>query len=227
MPLLMIALLPLAACVIRADLPEPWQYRIEPLNEQVERNGCVVAEICQHSLSFSGPEQAQAVNAYLLLCQGLRLAEYKAWAERYLEELEFNGVLLEDRIFFWWEESCHVFYNDGAILSITMELLHKKADGANPATHRYAYNFDAATGELLTLEHIWGEQAYEQAAAKIYAEIEQSGLLDNYYADLEYLLLHNLHPECWYMDDKNIYIIYDTYSIAPYAAGTVEFKLAK
>ncbi|MCL1905972.1 MAG: hypothetical protein FWG06_03070, partial [Clostridiales bacterium] len=69
--------------------PEPWHYKKEPITEQVERYGYVVAEIRLNSLTFSGPGQTQAVNEHLLFYQGLKLAEYRAWAERYFDEAKF------------------------------------------------------------------------------------------------------------------------------------------
>jgi hypothetical protein len=224
---LMLMMLTLAACVIRADSLKPWPYQSEPLKEQITRQGHTVAEIRLENLVFSGPPQARVVNEQLLFYQELKLAEFRDLAARYFADAEFNGETLENRIYFTQEESCRIFYNDGRNLSIVMDNTAYFSGEPHSITYRYAYNFDALSGGLLALEDIWGEQAREKAAAEIYARIEREGRLEEYVGDLDRVLLQNLSPHHWYMDNANIYIVYDPYVIAPYAAGIVEFKLPR
>ncbi|MCL2496198.1 MAG: RsiV family protein [Clostridiales bacterium] len=217
----------LSACAAETDGPRPWTYRIETVREQIERHGTTAAQIRLEKPLFSGAQAVDGVNEWLSFYQELKLADFMDYAAQRLDDMEFNGETLEDRIYYYIEESCNIFHNDGLFLSIVLDKLTVSAGEPHPTTYRYAYNFDAATGEALALEDIWGEQAREKAAREVCALIESEGRLDKYYEDLAYLLRHGFDPDCWYMDDKNIHIIYNPYVIAPYAAGVQEFSLPK
>jgi len=224
LPLLLTAL---TACVAATDGFKPWVYQIEPANEQIERHGNVTAQIRLEKPVFSGSEAADAVNGWLSLEQELKLAAFRDHARQRLDDMEFNGEPVEERLYIDEEESCKIFYNDGVILSIVIDKSAYFAGEPHPAIYRYAYNFDAATGKFLALEDIWGGQAREKAAREIYARIENQGQANNYYPDLAHNLLQGLDAKCWYMDSQNVYIVYNPYTIAPYAAGTLEFALPK
>jgi hypothetical protein len=221
----------LAACTFASGDPAPWAYQNEQhtlLAQWGEGEQTPFARLTQAWPHFSGRKRAvKAVNEYLLKMREKRQGEFSSAAYQYLAGLEFNGETLYNAIYITHEESAAVFYNDGLTVSVVIDGSSYFSGGPHALPYRCAYNFDALSGALLTLEDIWGVEARRHAAAEIYAAIESAGRLDEYLDGLGALLPQKLQADHWYMDASNIYIFYDPYDIAPYAAGIVEFVLPR
>lgn len=205
-----------------------WQFREEPLQRiQLSRQDSVRAEIRFPALTLSGHRQAKNINRQLNELRLAKLDAYREWAEQRLDEAEFNDSLPQEQLYCYVDANFSVFCGSKLYLSLVLNEYEHIYDAPHPMIRCYGYSFDSATGQRLTLEDIWGEGAREKAAAEIYAQIELEGRTGDYFPDLRENLLSNLGEENWYVDDENLYIIYNPYEIAAYAMGVQEFKLRK
>lgn len=229
----------LAACAPKENGPVPWQVeRVEDIRQGIyyadglavdldEQEGEPLAEVHVGVVQFSGADAATLVNERLMALWKQKLGEYMRNAQQAVIDAEFNGQLMPGQICYTQRETPAVTLNDGSLISLVMDGYTHTLGAAHSSIYRYAYNFDASSGQMFSLQDIWGEDAWERAAMEIYAQIESEGRLDDFYPGLKDNLLACLNENSWHSDGTNIYIIYNPYSIGPYALGIVEFTLPK
>lgn len=120
-----------------------------------------------------------------------------------------------------------LYYADGDLVSVVFDCYQQTAGAAQPSVERYGYVYDALSGARLTLDALLGADYAESAVSGILRLINQAGEKEQYYPDLERLLLARLDPAGgWYADGEQVYIIYQPYTIAPGTLGLLEFPLA-
>lgn len=226
--MLLLCLLPLlAACPDSNQVYEPIP-GTDDCFHTIYREGERVAEVNISPVAFRDSTKfAQPVQEQLALLWRQRLEQLAAKAERVVADKEFNNNLPPWQVCYTVEEFPTDLYADNRLISITLEGSEYTLGEAHTFNYRYTCNLDAVTGQQLTLEDFWGADAREKAAAQIYAQIESEGRLDDFYPGLEENLLLNISADSWYMSVKSIHIIYNPYSIGPYALGIVEFALPK
>ena len=116
---------------------------------------------------------------------------------------------------------------DGKIVSLC-ELAYSYTGGAHGTTVKSGYNFDASTGNLLTLSSIAVDPARLKSSAKEYILEALSGpqaedymLFDNYESSIDYVF----DEGSWYMTDNGVVFIAGQYLIAPFSSGILEFEV--
>ncbi|MFD1957732.1 PdaC/SigV domain-containing protein [Paenibacillus thailandensis] len=112
---------------------------------------------------------------------------------------------------------------DGGTLSLTVQS-YFYTGGAHGMTRVDTYNaVNGATAETITLDKALGSgyKAIAEKAVKAAAAAEPDVYFADAAAELE---ITNDHP--FYVKDGDVYLVFQPYEIAPYAAGIVEIKAA-
>lgn len=225
--LCMLLLLGLSACR-QAEAPELQPLLSEPapsLVEEVRQDGQVILSITLGQLTLSGSKAAGQINQQIQELEQARLAAVLAAAQPSLDLLEHDGQQQFATPYYVFDTSMQVVGNDGQIISLLVEAYEHYQGAAHPLTCQYAYTFDAVSGQRLELSNYWGEEATERIAAAIYSQIEAAANLDLYFDGLAENLHSALTEQSWYTDGDTLYIIYNPYDIAAYAAGIQTFTL--
>lgn len=115
---------------------------------------------------------------------------------------------------------------DDSIISLTSEEYYYMG-GAHGQTIKSGLNFDAATGELLTLQDISTDKDALIDSAKSYilmvckSPYYQELLFDDYEESIPSILVDGN----WYFSKGGLTFIANQYEIAPYVAGIIEFTI--
>lgn len=176
---------------------------------------------------FSGSAGASAINEQLLALQEERLAQALANARINLQLAQENGEWDSSLPYYTYDATLRQALNDGQYLSLVLDVYEYTQGAAHPITYRYGYTFDALTGQRLTLEEIWGEEAIPQIAETIYRQIADTGQTADYFPNLSENLQASLGPDDWYLAEDDLHIIYNPYEIAAYVFGIQDFSLAR
>lgn len=117
-----------------------------------------------------------------------------------------------------------VEYNEGGILSIVMQL-YSYTGGAHGVTTVLPLNFDLDTGNAGVLEDFLGDSSnYNDIIINfIRKEVEKKPGI--YFEDSVAKYDHVPYNQKFFLTPEGVTIVFDEYQIAPYAAGTVEFKI--
>ncbi|MDD3416085.1 MAG: DUF3298 domain-containing protein [Lachnospiraceae bacterium] len=133
--------------------------------------------------------------------------------EDYYYGYSFSGSFSRERI-------------DHSVISLTSEEYYYMG-GAHGQTIKSGLNFDAATGELLTLQDISTNKDALIESAKSYiltvckSPYYQELLFDDYEESIPSILVDGN----WYFSKGGLTFIANQYEIAPYVAGIIEFTI--
>ena len=121
--------------------------------------------------------------------------------------------------------SYSLHYYDEQVVSIISDIYTPATASAHEELLRYAYNYDLKTGERLKLADILGKDFMETMVSHIYKRVNEANELQHYYENLEQQLVENFSENQWYMDSENVYVVYQSYQIAPYSWGMRIFDI--
>lgn len=124
--------------------------------------------------------------------------------------------------------------NDGKVLSFFVSFDNFEG-GAHGSYMEYGLNFDAETGEVLTIEDIAQDKAafQEISVQEMLRQCEdlkaQGMLFDDEILEsvggLQGIMESKMEGEEWYFTEEGIRFISNIYEIAPYAAGNFQFDI--
>lgn len=192
-----------------------------------EALAAIQADLITH---FFGKEYAslsldEAINDYVAFSREEYIANNRAYAERLAEdEDEYSAVLSEEQML-----SGRVRTFEQGVLSYELEQ-YIYMGGAHGVSTRHFYNYDTATGRLLT-EHDIFRKGFEQELARLLqnAVIEQS---EEFGSREEFLdagfEFDSIHPNGNFaLSADAITYVFNPYEIAPYVYGETEIVLDK
>ncbi len=140
-----------------------------------------------------------------------------------------NAVMLGS----WMKELTveEVYMTEGKLLSVMAEG-YANYGGAHPFTGTHTWNFDLTTGEFLTFDALASEQgdvAGVSLQMRIYrnilGQIDAQGLSEWYFDDYDSYLSDFPSFAMIYFTAGGMKVVFDTYIIAPYAAGPQVFEV--
>lgn len=194
--------------------------------EKTEGDIQMKAEIPGVDLGSEGQELSEEVNAQIEKMTAQYENEALQRAQEYRQAFLETGGTEEE----WAEHDIriHVWYE---IKNQTEDVLSFIVKGTESWTSAYAetryYNLDLKSNEFLTLEDFLGENFIEKANAEIRAQIEtrtQAG--ESFFTAEEGGFETITENSSFYVNEKgNPVIVFEKYSIAPGAAGEVEFEI--
>ncbi len=179
----------------------------------------IYGQVTLHGLAFSGNPAAEAIAADLRQAEDVYLAE--------LADEEGALFAADSSVSFDHEITYTLAYQDEALISVTRDCIISGAKAAHAQSQRFAYNYDAVSGQRLAIADLLGPGWRETAVSAIYQQINEAEELGNYYPDLERLLVSEFREDQWQADGDNVQIIYNPYQIAPYSAGILVFSLPR
>lgn len=109
---------------------------------------------------------------------------------------------------------------DALVLSF-LESTYTYTGGAHGGQFYKGVNFDASTGERLSLYQVFpdGEQLFEVLIAKLYEENRQGTFFDSMEATVADQVIHD--KVSWVIEPRGVTFYFNQYEIAAYAAGTI------
>ncbi len=142
---------------------------------------------------------------------------------------------LEDKTSFfgpWASELATIStYQTDGLLSVTAET-YIYYGGAHPNTVLRTWNFDLTTGEFLTLDtldaqsstdSVLGKTLIDTLSTAVLDKIREQDLSEGYFEDYDSYVRDLSTNASFYFAAEGMYIEFDTYVIAPYAAGPQSF----
>lgn len=184
------------------------------------------------SVSLPKLENCEEINHYFDdLADRLRLSasEYLDMAKNLYE---YAGTQ-QDGIFtpYEFESSFKVTRNDGKVFSV-VRYLYQNTGGVHPNVVVKAESFDANELSLIIPEDVFSvslSDAFETLSPFILAQMDErsaeAGAEDIYYPHARMDLLELWENRDFYFADDSLVLVWQTYSLAPYAAGTQEFSI--
>ena len=173
-------------------------------------------------------ETAQkAINDDLKLLQTdfmKRLGDLFAAANEYTAAMADAGI---DDALFAMDLKVRDAYVNGDVLSIVLEE-YSYTGGAHGSSLRCAFNYDLNDGHLLAWEEISADSSALVKTLKEYiiAQASSNSYDDYYFFDYYEEYLDSAFGDgTWYFSNEGLTIIYNQYTIAPYAAGIIEFTI--
>lgn len=169
----------------------------------------------------------KAINDDLKLLQTefmQRLGELFAAANEYTAAMADAGI---DDALFAMDLKVRDAYVNGDILSIVLEQ-YSYTGGAHGSSLRCAFNYDLNDGHLLAWEEISADSTALAKTLKEYiiAQASSNSYDDYYFFDYYEEYLDSAFGDgTWYFSNEGLTIIYNQYTIAPYAAGIIEFTI--
>ena len=169
----------------------------------------------------------KAINDDLKLLQTefmQRLGELFAAANEYTAAMADAGI---DDALFAMDLKVRDAYVNGDILSIVLEE-YCYTGGAHGSSLRCAFNYDLNDGHLLAWEEISADSSALAKTLKEYiiAQASSNSYDDYYFFDYYEEYLDSAFGDgTWYFSNEGLTIIYNQYTIAPYAAGIIEFTI--
>lgn len=168
----------------------------------------------------------QALSDSVAQWQDQKLEEIEQLTDDYVKAADEDRKNMEE--FYGYNLSYDILLKrlDSHILSIT-NTCNTYLGGAHPSYYTEGINFDAATGELLSLKDIVNDYSGFSAAAVSYIldYLSDSVYADGLYPDYEDMIPDSVENISWYFSADGLVFVYNTYEIAPYAAGTIEIPL--
>ena len=169
----------------------------------------------------------KAINDDLKLLQTefmQRLGELFSDANEYTAAMADAGI---DDALFAMDLNVRDAYVNGDILSIVLEE-YCYTGGAHGSSLRCAFNYDLNDGHLLAWEEISADSSALAKTLKEYiiAQASSNSYDDYYFFDYYEEYLDSAFGDgTWYFSNEGLTIIYNQYTIAPYAAGIIEFTI--
>ena len=169
----------------------------------------------------------KAINDDLKLLQTdfmQRLGDLFADANEYTAAMADAGI---DDALFAMDLKVRDAYVNGDVLSIVLEE-YSYTGGAHGSSLRCAFNYDLKDGHLLAWEEISADSSTLAKTLKEYiiAQASSNSYDDYYFFDYYEEYLDSAFGDgTWYFSNEGLTIIYNQYTIAPYAAGIIEFTI--
>ena len=135
----------------------------------------------------------------------------------------FNDDVEENNLV--WEATFdgEVTYNSEAIISLAISN-YSNTGGAHGSTNVTFFNFDKATGHPITIKSLFTDmKSFNELAEEHFKEallFEENYTYENYFFGEAFHL-----PENYGFSDEGLILFYNTYEIAPYAMGIMEFTI--
>ena len=119
-----------------------------------------------------------------------------------------------------WETDLIVKRADSLVLSF-VESCWTYTGGAHGGQNYHGVNFDASTGERLSLYQVFpdGEQLVETLIEKLYEENKQGTFFDSMEATVADQIIHD--KASWVIGPRGVTFYFNQYEIAAYASGTI------
>ena len=127
------------------------------------------------------------------------------------------------------ERAAVVSRSDARVLTITFSDYYYSG-GAHGGTAIWSMNFDAATGELISITDLAEDtDAFLSGCVQRLWETsrdgDHAGYIDAYYPGYEDSLPGLLRDQLWYFSEEGLTVVANQYEIAPYAAGPIELTV--
>lgn len=223
-PLLLCLVCLLAACGTGDESEADFYIDLAVENFSLEENGMVYSTIqVTRQIDFHDWRPEEAVLTAITADIAAVTADYIAR----LEAKEAPQFAADPTISFQHDLRFSSYYLGPELISLRFSCWGEASSAAQPEGERYGLVYDAVSGKRLALADVLGADYQETAVAGILRLINQAGESENYYPDLERLLLQYLDPVSgWYADAEKVYIIYQPYTVAPGALDILKFPLA-
>ena len=158
--------------------------------------------------------------------QDAQLEDWEQAEDEYVQMASDDRKTIEDFSGYALSYDISLKRLDHRVLSMTNSC-YSYLGGVHPSYYVGGINFDAATGELLSLEDIVTDyNNFSEAAVNyIINYLEDSEYADGLFPEYKEMVSDSFNDIPWYFSADGIVIIYNTYEIAPYAAGTIEVPL--
>lgn len=228
---LTVCLVLLTGCASEAAAPfEALKVTSTPNRQEYKNDaGIILVATELDTVEFSGgaPGVAEKIAAAYDLQYASKDSEV---LEQYLqgakEQLTYHD---EDDLEYWFGNFTGRYVtaerSDDKVVSIVVHLVDNMADSAHGTYGDYPMNFNAATGEPLTLSDLAAEGADLRAKLLEYAGADlpaQTEIADGLYEDFASYLGTELDNGQWNLNADGILLTYNIYTIAPYAAGQIQ-----
>lgn len=122
-----------------------------------------------------------------------------------------------------WELACHskILYANDKLFSVAMDS-YRFMGGAHPNSYRAIFNFDLQNGTLLQIEDIVLDlKAFRQAAEQAFRIVQ--GIEETVSFQQAGFFMREFQASTQFaLTEKGLLLYYNTYEIAPYAAGPTE-----
>ena len=112
-----------------------------------------------------------------------------------------------------------VMYHSAGIISIVITS-YQNTGGAHGLLHITFLNFDVETGEALKNEELFADLSGFKQLAKQYFNEEIADKKDSYFEPENFTLPVNIG-----FDDDGLFLLYNSYEIAPYSTGLTEIHI--
>lgn len=168
------------------------------------------------------PKLAAALEAYnnSMRAEALRVqGQMREEASRDYQERKKNGYG-DSFNGHSWETDLIVKRADSLVLSF-VESCWTYTGGAHGGQNYHGVNFDASTGERLSLYQVFpdGEKLVETLIAKLYEENNQGTFFDSMEATVADQIIHD--KASWVIGPRGVTFYFNQYEIAAYASGTI------
>ena len=202
---------------------------LEDIGEMVEDNGVPLLSFVLYraTVTVAGDQVASekitdAIAAYNDLFAAGKEADV---------EMAREGYTMYSDPDYWYgyarERSCDVLCNNGSVLSLRFNDYYDYG-GAHPSTIYSTKNYDVSTGNELTLANIvenidtFMVYAIESVTEQI---ASREDLANGLFSDYQQYISSFVADGYWYFGETGLVFICNTTTIAPYAAGVMEFTI--
>ena len=195
------------------------------LTEAAESTDSEIAEMAKVCNNFNNEMAGVAAEFETAAQNGA--AEAEEWYNELGEEGQEMWMNYEDGL-----TIASTYQTDGGLLSIVGTAYYNHG-GAHPSSSARVWNYDLTTGEFLDYDDLTGGDADLSAtltstiADAVFAQIDEQDLAgDNYYFDEYEDTVKDVETNAYiYFEEGNMVVDYDTYALAPYAAGPQIFNI--
>ena len=195
------------------------------LTEAAESTDSEIAEMAKVCNNFNNEMAGVAADFEAAGQNGA--AEAEEWYNELGEEGQEMWMNYEDGL-----TIASTYQTDGGLLSIVGTAYYNHG-GAHPSSSARVWNYDLTTGEFLDYDDLTGGDADLSAtltstiADAVFAQINEQDLAgDNYYFDEYEDTVKDVETNAYiYFEEGNMVVDYDTYMLAPYAAGPQIFNI--
>lgn len=182
---------------------------------------------------LNAPEAEEKINqifAAVREADDSQLEEYESWAMGHYQQVQESGEGFFTE--YAMDREYAVTYQSDRLLSIR-GFMYIYTGGAHPGTVIQTWNLDLETGEDKKLMELAEEPERLQEFLNewIQSELESReieegiSLVEGLFPDYQEILAQSLQEPVWYVREGNLWIVFNEYEIAPYAAGVIEVAI--
>lgn len=144
------------------------------------------------------------------------------------EDAEANGIQLNFEPYYYGQ-SYELKRADGEVISL-ISITETYYGGAHGSQVIAGVNYDAQTGEKLSLSDIWSEERlFRETCEKeilTLAEEKTKEIGEVFFSNYEESVPDLIADGLWYFSGEGLVFISQEYMLQPYAAGTIEFEIS-